>query len=879
MTQPRAGRAAIEIVGDVTKLGRQLQRDTQRAIDNTDLNTHHISDQIGDAFADGATAAIQALDKAVPEIASLLEGAADAAGTAAENVEEGFVSAAGAIGGTFKKVSAAIGGFLSGVGEKAVEVGQGIQENLLQPLQRGFSRIGDLIASAGSALAGVAISSINPAGLATFAAYAAAFTLLIPLVIGLAAALSSLAGVLTVLPAVIGGAASALIVGTIAFQGFGDALSAIMEGDPEQIAEALKELAPAARAVAREFQAILPGLRQVGDMIQQRFFEPLIGQLELFGTRTLPLVRDELGDLSTALGRAVSDLGDMAQSTKNVEILGRAIDSTSIVTDKLGGAFAKLGDSLFEALDASLPMLEQLGAGLADAISGFADWLSGSVKDGSFQEFWDSAIDTLGRVWNLVKAVGDLFGTLFEGTEEGGKDFIDTLTDLTKRLTEFFKSTEGQEALQDFVEIMGAAGSIIGYVVNAIRWFIDVFTELDDALEAVIFFFEDLWDKVVEVWDGITSSTGSAVDSVGQFFTDLWTDITEIWDGIVQTVSDAVDSVVTFFTELPGRIWNFIKSIPGMVAAAFDAMVDQALTILAYMVAAVIVFFTDLPGQIAGAIDWFVNVVKDGWNAAVEWISQAWDTIVGFVESVPERLQAGWDAIWQQIVSVFTTIKDWVISTWESIVTFFSGLPARIGAFFTQLWDAVVKKVTSVIEYVKGLPGRIITAIGNAGKMLYDSGAKIIQGLIDGIGSKISQLKQKIASAVQEIRDHLPFSPAKKGPLSGQGSPQRAGATIGSMIAAGLDSQLALIGGAASRAADAAGISLSPLGDAGAAPLLGPNRGANSGVMSPVEKNRSETPVVVVYVDGEELAAVVDKRVEVAVQAEVRRLMAGTRGI
>jgi hypothetical protein len=60
MTQP-GGRAAVVIVGDASKLGSQLERDAQAAIDGVDLNTENISDQIGDAFQEGAREAEKAL--------------------------------------------------------------------------------------------------------------------------------------------------------------------------------------------------------------------------------------------------------------------------------------------------------------------------------------------------------------------------------------------------------------------------------------------------------------------------------------------------------------------------------------------------------------------------------------------------------------------------------------------------------------------------------------------------------------------------------------------------------------------------------------------------------------------------------------------------
>lgn len=872
MTQPNRGRASIEIVGDVSKLGRQLQRDAQRAVDNVDLDTEHLADEVSGGFTKG----MQQIQNDMKLTEFIVEGGflniQKAAEEAAEEIVIDFEEGGARIRRVFKDGREEAFTFFDGVGDKSRETGETIQSSLLAPLTRGFSRLGDLLGSAASAAAGLAISGTNPAGLLSIVATLIAVGAAIPVVLGLAGALSQLAGVLTVLPGLIGAFAGAMIVGVIAFQGFGDALGAIADGDPEKIAEALKELAPAARQVAREFQAALPLFRQVGDSIQQEFFEPLVGQLATFSKTTLPALRGELDTLAQALGRAFGHFGDLVNDAENVSILEELLRTTAFVTDELGASFSNLGDALFKALGASLPMLARLGSELSDAIDTFAEWLRTAAEDGSFQRFWEQALDVLGRVWNLAKAIGGLLGTLLGGTAEGGKDFIDTLTDLTNRLNEFFKSAEGQEALQDFEEIIGAVGVILGYVVNVVRETIDILTELDDAVEAVIGFFTDLWDTIVAVWDGIVAGTESGVNSVGDFFADLWQKATTIWEAIVDGVSSAVDSVITFFTELPGKIWEAIQALPGLVAAALNAMIDQAISILAVGIAAVIVFFTELPGQIVGAWNALTTFLGQVWDSIVTTVSEGVDAAVAFVQSIPERLAEIGIAIVDWAVGLWDTVSQTTIDAWNAILEFFSTLPGKVGAWFQGVFNAVVAKGTELVNWIRGIPGRILSALGNVGSMLYDAGAKIVQGLINGIASKFQQLKDKIAAAAQEIRNHLPFSPAKTGPLSGDGSPDLAGAKIAAMIAAGLDSGLPLITGAAGRSAGA-------VVDAGLSPLTTQLPGAPAPAMSPVQATVEQQPIFYVQIGNEEVRAVVTKVVQEQVQIEVRRLVAGTRGV
>jgi hypothetical protein len=101
---------------------------------------------------------------------------------------------------------------------------------------------------------------------------------------------------------------------------------------------------------------------------------------------------------------------------------------------------------------------------------------------------------------------------------------------------------------------------------------------------------------------------------------------------------------------------------------------------------------------------------------------------------------------------------------------------------------AVSGSTMAVIRFASSIPSRITKAIGNVGSLLFNAGKNIIQGLIDGIKSKIGAVGNAIGGVASKIRGFLPFSPAKEGPLSGSGSPFKAGQNIARMIGEGMAS-------------------------------------------------------------------------------------------
>ncbi len=109
---------------------------------------------------------------------------------------------------------------------------------------------------------------------------------------------------------------------------------------------------------------------------------------------------------------------------------------------------------------------------------------------------------------------------------------------------------------------------------------------------------------------------------------------------------------------------------------------------------------------------------------------------------------------------------------------------------FSKAWsdlkDAASNGVGGILDYVGSIPSRSLEALGNIGKILFDSGKALIRGFIDGIKRMIGNVKDAAADVVQAARDFFPFSPAKKGPFSGRGWVLYSGKSIGEAFAEGI---------------------------------------------------------------------------------------------
>lgn len=190
----------------------------------------------------------------------------------------------------------------------------------------------------------------------------------------------------------------------------------------------------------------------------------------------------------------------------------------------------------------------------------------------------------------------------------------------------------------------------------------------------------------------------------------------------------------------------------------------------------------------------FVNSIINAATTLIYVLGAAFGGIYGWYED----FKAKTSGLWQEISRIFGAGGASVKQRVEALI----GLTIRL---FYSLWDRLTGGADSalgkVVRAFAGLPSRIRSAVGSLSGLLVQAGRNVVQGLIDGIYSRFGSLASAASSLAGTIRNYLPFSPAKTGPLSGRGNPFYSGQSIVNLLASGVTGNL---GAARSAAADLA---------------------------------------------------------------------------
>ncbi len=132
--------------------------------------------------------------------------------------------------------------------------------------------------------------------------------------------------------------------------------------------------------------------------------------------------------------------------------------------------------------------------------------------------------------------------------------------------------------------------------------------------------------------------------------------------------------------------------------------------------------------------------VKRIWNDIFAFAKQYWPLLFGVGGIVYKYHVQIWDfirRIWNDILGFFKRI-------WNDILGFFRSVTSTAQRIFTGGWNAISSGAhnafNALVSFIRGLPGRILGALGNAGRLLAGWGSGIIHGLLSGMTSVIGAL-------------------------------------------------------------------------------------------------------------------------------------------
>lgn len=382
---------------------------------------------------------------------------------------------------------------------------------------------------------------------------------------------------------------------------------------------------------------------------------------------------------------------------------------------------------------------------------------------------------------------------------------------------------QGARMAAAWVLAMGPVGWIIATVVGLVALIVANW-------DTVVEWTRKAWDWVVGAvtgaWEWIKDTTSAAVTAVVGFFTNLR-------DRAVSLATNLRDRVADFFGNLRDRVVSTVTTLRDRVTAAFGALRDATIGRITGMRDSVVSTVSNLRDNVVGAVgslrDGAVSRFTDARDRLVERASALRDSVGGAFGTMRDRAAEAVGALRDRATSAFGALPGPIQSAMSSVSsavgTAFSTARDMVSNYLGLIKDIVRGDADAVVDRIRGMKDRIVSFFSNAGTWLLNAGKQILKGLTDGIKSMASAPVDAVRGVATRIRNMLPGSPVKEGPLTTLNR-GHAGSQIVKMVADGMTSNISALSSAAEQVARAA---LIDVGTEGVPPI---------GSMSPVAAQR-----------------------------------------
>ncbi len=521
----------------------------------------------------------------------------------------------------------------------------------------------------------------------------------------------------------------------------------------------------------------------------------------------IDLLYNKVGDLNANIRAVGGAMGQgrgftlaMAQTMNrdlgaSIQLAGQRLHN---LVEIIGGMFAPILQTAVDGVSALVLLLQQGATWLADsgwgsAIVGVVAGLSAlvTVSAAVAAGMWAMTIagpvvtaalaplgTALGALGAPILAVLAVVAVLVAAWETNFGGMRDTLMGWWDNISLVFR---GVSAV--FSTLSGSTGELRGQLARDIqaRGLLGLVTSVGKIVFRIRQFFVSLWDSVRDS----TKSLGAIFAPLASAFDPLFNALAPLGGVIKSLLGLGVDSKLSSWSAAGRLVGEAFGTAMRMIAMGIR-MALVPLQLFGALLGYVIGLFTGQGGTLADLGASLGNVFSGLWQsleAAFPQVAAALENIraaiLGKIVSLGGQTFEDLTIIGQSLAAWFAglDVMGWLTSAFAGAGEAIGGALSGIGQIAGQAFDGLTQTLAGVGQTVAGLfagfdpLGAVMAGIEAVTGYLMSidlsaCGAAIINTIRAGIMASIESLKATVGQALAGVRNLLPFSDAKEGPLS-----------------------------------------------------------------------------------------------------------------
>ena len=592
-----------------------------------------------------------------------------------------------------------------------------------------------------------------------------------------------------------------LAMGTVklATQGVGDAIKSAFDPDvkPEELAKQLKGLAPEARKFVIELSSMKEGLKEVQQAVQERFFANFDDALKDLSGTVLPAFSSSLQNVAGTLNQMGHETANAARELAENGTLGRALAGAEKGLQNLVKVPAQATTAFGQLAAAAAPAFDRVTAAAAKAFTGVTDKLTEAFESGALEEAIDNAVDTIAQLGRIAGNVFEGLGNIISTVSVEGNGLFTVLEKVTQAFADV-TATEGfQQALRALSEtanvlvdtvlpLISQALQALGPVFQAlaapvqilIRALGDGLSKVMAALAPVLVaaanafgqlvlvvtpFIDLAANLIAAILPGLTplfEALGQALNAMLPFVEQLATTLTDALVPVfTQLATEVLPQVLPPFVELSTKLIpllteTLVALTPSVITltSTFAELVVALTPLIVEIINLGIALLDDLLPKIQPVIDLMIKFTNFAVKVAA---SEITNLLIPTLKILVQLLQGDFSGAWKSagdlVSNISNKIKEVIFAMANAVGAKLGELARAAGEKARELVDGFMAQVrrlgNEVQTFFTSLPGRIIGWLGDTGNLLRNTGANIVQGLINGLSDRLGRLRE-IASEI-----------------------------------------------------------------------------------------------------------------------------------
>lgn len=438
-------------------------------------------------------------------------------------------------------------------------------------------------------------------------------------------------------------------------------------------------------------------------------FEGMLGNLKATIVGSLAKA---LNDLKPEIGAIVNGFGDLA---------GKVLPVLVTAFLKAAGAIKSTVGFIRDNATWIAPLAAAVGA----AAGAWALW-TGAIK-----------------AWQAVTKIATGVQVAFNAVMAANPILLIAMAiaALVAGLVVFFTKTElGQKIWEGFVNVLKGAWDWIKNVFVA-GW--------DWVKEAIPAAWQAVKDKTSEIWDGLTGFLSDTWDAIKGTAENVWNGVkdffTGLWDGIKEVFTLAVDGIKWYLE-------SYWALITGTITLVWDGIKWYFTTLWENIKLVFTTAWDFISGFFATAWSVFTGVVQTVWGAISGFFSSWWSAVTGVFtgawNGISSFLSGSWNAIRDLAVNVWNGIRDSISNAWEGVKNAISNAVSNILGKLGEMVSGAKQKIEDMLNKVRSIKDSVMNALSGAGSWLVNAGQDLVNGMIDGILSMGSAIKDALLSLI-----------------------------------------------------------------------------------------------------------------------------------